>query len=149
MDRTCSGATIVGSAGPQKGPIIPAAGANPISQVDQALERLDRDHGAKRASDVDIVSVTMGGNDAGFGDLIAACLLPNMAKTLFENYDNAPGEIEWIVSHFGDCKTFDTRLFHTEDKIRLLRGVEEPAQAKLQVFSRADLFQLTYPSIVS
>jgi hypothetical protein len=147
VDRTCSGAEIAPSGG-SKGPIAPTAATSGRSdgQVDQALSRLAA--GGRDAASVQLVSATMGGNDAGFGDLIEACLVPNLARTLFANYDQTPGEVEWFVDRF-HCKDVDDHFFHTGDKISKLKQLEEDGQAGLlAAFPNARIDQLTYPGIV-
>jgi RTX calcium-binding nonapeptide repeat (4 copies) len=151
VDRTCSGADIVPDAESSKGPIVPTpeTAGRTDSQVQQALDRLDDDFGGRTAGDVDLVSATMGGNDAGFGDLIQACLIPNIASELFRAYSETPGEIEWVVSQFGTCKNLDALFFHTGDKTKKLKDLELAAQPRLaETFPNARVLQLTYPSVV-
>jgi len=151
VDRTCSGAQIVPPAGSDQGPIVPtqATSGRTDDQVNQALNRLNRDFGGLMASDVNVVSVTMGGNDSGFGDLIQACLIPNIMHQLFNTYPSTPGEVEWIATHFGSCQFFDDQFFHTADKINALGSLELQAQASAtNTFSNARVLQLTYPDFV-
>lgn len=148
-DRTCSGAEIVPDPASAKGPIVdtPYTSGRTDGQVDQVRSRLAAT--GRSPADVQLVSATMGGNDAGFGDLIEACLIPNLAQTLFRLYDNVPGEIEWVLDHFGNCKRFDGLFFHTGDKIDGLRDKVFAGQINAQAdFPNARLLQLTYPGIV-
>lgn len=149
VDRTCSGAEIGAAVSPDKGPIIPPDPLTGVpSQVTQAEQRLAANFGLG-PSDVNVVSATMGGNDAGFGDLISACLIPNLAKVLFAQYDNVPGEVEFLVSHFASCQNIDSLLFHTGSKIAKLQGIEANAEGFLTgEFPNASVYQLTYPGIV-
>ena len=150
VDRTCSGADIVPDAESRKGPIVPTpdTAGRTDSQVQQALDRLDDDFGGRTAGDVDLVSVTMGGNDAGFADLIQACLVPNIARELFRAYLDTPGEIEWVVSQLG-CREFDFLISRTGGKIKKLKDLELAAQPRLaETFPNARILQLTYPSVV-
>jgi hypothetical protein len=147
FDRTCSGAEIAPSGG-DKGPIAPTSktSGRTDGQVDQALAQLSQS--GRDAQSVQLVSATMGGNDAGFGDLIQACLIPNLARTLFNNYDQTPGEVEWLVERF-HCKNFDQALFHTDDKIKQLNTLEQDAESGLlHAFPNAQVYELTYPGIV-
>jgi alpha-tubulin suppressor-like RCC1 family protein len=154
VDRTCSGALIVPPAGSLKGPIVPTSSTfgRTDDQVTQALTRLNNDFGGLKASDVNVVSVTMGGNDAGFGDLIQACLLPNIIRQLVTTYPNTPPDIafvDWVASHFGTCKLIDDNQYHTAQKIAALPGLEQQAQASATtVFPNARVLQLTYPDFV-
>lgn len=151
VDRTCSGAEVHPDEAARKGPIAPTAATadRDDGQVDQALDRLARLHDGRDADDVRLVSLTMGGNDAGFGDIVAACLIPNMAQELFRAYPDTPGEIEWLVNRFGSCERIDDRLFHTGDRIEALGAIEREAQANLaDRFALARILQLTYPGVV-
>ena len=149
FDRTCSGAEIVPPAASAKGPIVNTSytAGRTDTQADQAIVGLAAT--GRSAADV-LVSATMGGNDAGFGDLISACLIPNLAQTRFRaSHDNVPGEIEWVLDHFGSCERFDGLFFHTGDKIDQLATKVFAGQINAQLdFPNARLLQLTYPGIV-
>ena len=90
----------------------------------------------------------MGGNDAGFGSLVAACLAPNLLRTLFDRYEETPGELSFLADRAG-CKQFDDALVHSGDKIKALQPLEVQAQdGLLTTFPNAEVLQLTYPGIV-
>lgn len=71
VDRTCSGAELV--AGTQ-----PAIILGDGSQLEQSLDRLERR--GLSPSGVDLVTVSMGGNDMGFSKLIEACIASSYAS---------------------------------------------------------------------
>ncbi len=146
VDRTCSGARIDPPAGESKAPI---AGANAReTQVEQALDRLGVNFGLT-GDDVDLVTLSAGGNDAKFGDIVAACLVPNLARELFRAYDNTPGLVEFVVKKLGSCKRIDDLFFNSSDAIDELVDLELRALADLfATFPEALVLQLTYPSIV-
>ena len=146
VDRTCSGAQIDPGAGTSKAPI---AGANAReTQVEQALDRLGSNFGLD-GGDVDLVTMSAGGNDAKFGDIVAACLIPNLARELFRAYDNTPGLVEFVVKQLGSCKRIDELFFKSSDAIDELVETELRAQSDLfATFPEALVLQLTYPSIV-
>lgn len=144
VDVTCSGAKIVKDGKPG---VVGRTGSgtfDPDSQVAQALERLAAV--GLSADDVDLVSVGMGGNDARFGEIVQACLLPNLARRLLKAYPNAPGEIEFIANQFATCERVDNHLFHTDEAIQALAAKQTAAQdVLLDVFDSARILQLTYP----
>jgi alpha-tubulin suppressor-like RCC1 family protein len=151
VDRTCSGAQIVPPPGFPKGPIVPTPFVTDRTddQMGQAIAKLNTDFGGLQPTDVNLVSVTMGGNDAGFGGLIQACLIPNILQALFHQYANAPGEVVWLQTHFGSCKFYDQLLFHTTQNIPKVASYNAAAQAKLvQTFPNARVLQPTYPVFV-
>lgn len=155
VDRTCSGAEIVPAAGSDKGPIVPtsATSGRTDDQVTQALARLNTDFGGLKPTDVGLVSVTMGGNDAGFGDLIQACLFPNIIRLLVGTYPNTPVDVAlltWVLTHSGQaCQFIADKQFHVVDKMNALPALELDAQASATTaFPDARVLQLTYPDFV-
>jgi alpha-tubulin suppressor-like RCC1 family protein len=148
VDRTCSGAQIVSPSDFAKGPIVPQPGRTD-SQVEQAINRLQADFGGLPPDKVDVVSVTMGGNDAGFGDIIMACLAPDLVHEFMNAYPGFPTEAQVLIDTFFTCKSLDDNYFHTEQKIAALPGLESQAQAALVgAFPNARILQLTYPDPV-
>ena len=155
VDRTCSGAQIVPPTDFPKGPIVPTTqtAGRTDDQVDQAIGRLNNDFGGKQPGDVKFVSVTMGGNDAHFGDLIKACLLPALVRQLFIKYEKAnskaPSELGFLLNHLLTCQGLDNLQFHTSDKIAALPGLETQAQTNLSAtFPNARIIQMSYPVFV-
>ena len=147
IDVTCSGAQIEPAGKP---PVVGTSGEAtyaPGSQVDQAVKDLAL--AGLTPGDVDLVTVGMGGNDAKFGDLVAACLLPNVARELIKAYPNSPGEIDFVVNSFATCANVDQYFFKTGDAIKALPGKERWAQQQLLgAFDRARIMQLNYPDIL-
>lgn len=80
VDLTCSGAGIEPGLKPPIVGEVGATEADPSSQLVDAVERLQAVGLAP--SDVDLVTVGMGGNDAKFGDVVAACFIPNLVQEL-------------------------------------------------------------------
>ena len=151
VDRTCSGALIA----PEPGGKAPISPSNLVigqpTQVDQAIDRLDRLHDLE-PTDVDLVTVSMGGNDGGFGNVIAACLLPNVVRELIREVDNGPvelGVIESIINNFGLCGQIDQRLGDSRSAIAELGPKQRAGQmGLLNSFDQAEILQLTYPNAV-
>lgn len=99
-------------------------------------------------SDVDLVTVGMGGNDAKFGEILKACLFPNMIRELLREYPNPPKEIEWLGG-LVSCERLDSHVFHTDDAINALAPKETWAQSKiLAAFPTARVLQVNYPNIL-
>lgn len=122
----------------------------PVTRVDQVAQALDR-LAAKglTAADVDLVTVGMGGNDAKFGDIVAACLLPNVLRELVKAYPDAPGEVEFIVNQFATCSNADKYLFKTDAAIAELEAKEKWAQKELvSIFGAARIMQFNYPNVL-
>jgi sugar lactone lactonase YvrE len=150
VDRTCSGATIEPNSNGRS--IVGTAGSETYSdgsQVSEAIERLDR-AGFGRGG-VDLVTVGMGGNDAHFGDLVQACVLPGLLEKLVERHPDAPAEItaasnlDWVNS----CERWDQMVFHTDDAIVTLAAKEKwAAQQLLNTFQSARILALDYPNVV-
>lgn len=146
VDRTCSGATIASTS--PKPPIVGDVG-KPVdarSQVQQAVDRLAAI--GLTPSDVDLVTVGMGGNDAGFGNIVAACLAPAMSRIILEKYPNSPGELKFLAGLLS-CQAVDSLGTKTDAAIKSLKDKEVDAQKKiLDAFPAAKVLQLDYPSIL-
>jgi hypothetical protein len=147
IDLTCSGAKIENGSQP---PVIGDMAADqiaPDSQLQQALNKLN-DAGLTPA-DVDLVTVGMGGNGAGFVEIIQACLLPNILRKALQEYPNPPAEIKTLVDMFASCKNIDDNLFDSNAAINALYVKEVWAQNKiLQTFAKARVIQVNYPDIL-
>ncbi len=150
VDRTCSGAEVEPEPGASKPPIAATRNtpAPQLTQVDEALDRLDSNFGFT-GDDVDLVTMSMGGNDAKFGEIVQACLLPNLARELFRAYPGEPWEVRTLVERFGTCERIDGLAFNSADALDTLLQKEFDAQQDiLTTFTEARVLQLTYPSIV-
>jgi hypothetical protein len=147
IDLTCSGAKI--ETGPRP-PVVGDVASNqiaPNSQLQQALNKLGE--AGLTPADVDLVTVGMGGNDAGFAEIIQACLLPNILRRVLEEYPNPPGEIKILVNMFASCKNIDSTFFNSDEAINALYGKEVWAQNKiLETFVNARVIQANYPDIL-
>lgn len=147
IDETCSGATIEPHGGST---IVGSEGAesfDPGSQVAQALERLEVNGLA--AEDVDLVTVGMGGNDAEFGKLVRACLIPSLVQRLIEAYPNTPGDLAFAGDHLNCWLLSQFENFSVDAAIEALGAKEFWAQEELlEAFPNARILQLTYPSIL-
>ena len=147
VDMTCSGATIEPMGG--KPPIVGTVGGavSPESQIRQALGRL-ADAGVA-PEEVDLVTVGMGGNDAKFGEIVQACVIPNLLRRLIEAYPNPPGEIEFLTGLVASCANFDQYISKTDSAIDALQPKEEWAQDQLLAeFPNARILQVNYPDIL-
>ncbi len=147
VDMTCSGATIQPTGG--KPPIVGTVGGevSPESQIRQALGRLE-DAGIA-PEEVDLVSVGMGGNDAKFGEIVQACVIPNLLRRLIDAYPNPPGEIEFLTGLVASCENFDRFISKTDSAIDTLQPKAEWAQDQLLAeFPNARILQVNYPDIL-
>ena len=145
VDRTCSGAKIEPGGKP---PIVGTLnqGLDPQSQVQQALNRIEAE--GLTAADVDLVTVGMGGNDARFGDILAACVGPALLESALRKYPNAPGEIVWIAQQ-ATCSRVDGWFIKTGDALKTLQAKEEYAQRTIKAaFPNARVLQNDYPNIL-
>lgn len=146
IDVTCSGAQIEPAGKP---PIVGPVGGGiaPGSQVDDALEILAAN--GLTGDDVDLVTVGMGGNDAGFGDIVAGCLMPNLLRRLINAYPDPPGEISFLADRVANCQRLDSLFFDTESRIASLPPKEQFAHGELLgAFGNARIMQLNYPDIL-
>jgi|GEM_PF-778731 hypothetical protein len=147
IDQTCSGAKI-GTG--DKNPVVgdkDSGAIDPNSQVAQVISQLESI--GLVPSDVDLVTVGMGGNDAKFVEIVQACLTPNILRKVLEEYPNPPAEIKTLVDMFGSCKNIDDNFFHSSTAIDALYGKEIWAQTKLlETFSSARVMQVNYPDIL-
>lgn len=146
VDRTCSGAQVIEAAKPPiVGPFQGEVASN--SQLQTAIDRLEAM--GLTSSDVDLVTVGMGGNDARFGDILTACVGPALIEGLLDQYPNAPGEIHFIAENIATCANVDNLFLHTGDALNGLAALEEDAQQKIQQsFDNARVMQLNYPDIL-
>jgi Ca2+-binding RTX toxin-like protein len=96
VDRTCSGALAFPDDPESQPPITDPAVGSPddawseitdASQLNQALWSLNTR--GLSASQVDLVTASMGGNDVGFSDLIAACVASGVAREAIDQVDAA------------------------------------------------------------
>ncbi len=155
IDVTCSGATIEPGANAEH-TVVGTAGSltvDPASQVAIATEKLQSL--GLTTNDVDLVTVGMGGNDAKFGDLVQACLLPNIARRMIQKYPNSPvlakfiANVDFLSNKLLNCDNADNWFFHTGDAISQLAGKELWAQKKvLETFPKARVLQVNYPDIL-
>lgn len=155
IDRTCSGAAIEPGGKP---PIVGKAGqpVDPASQLRQALERLAA--AGIAPEEVDLVTVGMGGNDAKFGEIVVACMLPALAGIILDKHPDAPSDAKFISERFLTCQLLDKGLpadaggfdgFETDRAIAALEPKELWAQNRvLGAFPNARVLQLDYVSIL-
>ncbi len=145
IDETCSGALIEPAGTPA---IVGTVGGavDPDSQVSQVVARLAS--AGLTPDDVDLVTVGMGGNDAGFGDIVQSCVVPNLLRRVIAAYPDSPGEVEFLANHVASCANID--LFtHAGQKIDALQAKEQWAQSQLlDAFPNARIMQLDYPDIL-
>jgi lysophospholipase L1-like esterase len=151
IDLTCSGAKIEPGIGiDSRPPIVGDMNSGEItsdSQIARALSQLAAI--GLLATDVDLVTIGMGGNDAKFAEIIQACLLPNILRKTLQEYPNPPGEIKTLVDMFASCKNIDDSLFDSSAAINALYAKEVWAQNKiLQTFANARVIQADYPDIL-
>ena len=144
IDLTCSGAKI--ETGPRP-PVVGDMASNqiaPNSQLQQALDKLGE--AGLAPADVDLVTVGMGGNDAGFAELAKACVTSSLLNKIIKN---APGEVRIIANGLANCENIDKLNYHIDDAINKLYDQEVWAQSKLlETFDRAKIMQLNYPNIM-
>lgn len=153
-DRTCSGAQIDPD-DPESPPIteldVPLAGDRDGSQAEQVLYELGQQN--LSGADVDLVTVSMGGNDSGFSDLIKACLASRAASQAIEDTIDEESEIltalvrVLISNYLTTCEQIDDALFNTADlradfaANQLPSGHSDLATA----FPNATIYQVNYP----
>ncbi len=147
IDVTCSGAKIEPGGQP---PILGYRGASGIAGDSQAQQAIDQLASAGYGpEDVDLITMGMGGNDAKFSDLVAACLIPNLTRRLVEAYPDTPSEISLLVNQFLSCQGLDKLVFKTDDAIDTLAETERWAQTTLLgLFPNSEFLQLNYPGIL-
>lgn len=155
IDVTCSGATIEPGANSEH-TVVGTAGSptvNPASQIAIATEKL-KSLGLT-TNDVDLVTVGMGGNDAKFGDLIKACLLPNVTRRMIQMYPGSPllaqlvANTDFLSNTLLNCQNADNWIFHIGGAISQLTDKELWAQQKaLETFPKARVLQVNYPDIL-
>jgi hypothetical protein len=156
IDRTCSGALIERSGKPA---IVGKVGdrIDPESQIQQSLGRLQAQ--GLSASDVDLVTIGMGGNDAKFGDIVLACVLPAVLTEALNKYPNKPAEINALsginsLIDYVNCERVDKGQLglpgpNTDAAIAALAAKEVWAQQQiLTAYPNARVLQVDYPSIL-
>ena len=152
IDLTCSGAKI--ETGPRP-PVVGDVASNqiaPNSQLQQALNKLGE--AGLTPADVDLVTVGMGGNDAGFVGVAYACLIPNLIRKILAAYPGAPwtAESEFVLKmeKMSSCKEADKATgINSDQAINDLLAKETWAQNMLlSAFPEAHILQLNYPNIL-
>lgn len=159
IDVTCSGAQIEPAGKPAI--VGPVSGnsitVDPASQLRQALAALDEL--GLTAADVDLVTVGMGGNDAGFGSIVGTCILPSLLRKLLNAYPDKPAKFslaQTILERTNNlnCANAEALLGALQDDfpgldapITALGGLQRPAQRELlDVFGEARMMQVNYPN---
>jgi hypothetical protein len=150
VDVTCSGAKIAPAPGDPKPPIVGPVGEPGYaagSQVDQALDRLAQL--GLSAADVDVVTVGMGGNDAGFASILENCVTVNVLQHAIDAYAAAPISMTGLVNVMS-CSNVEGLLGPDPDAaIDGLFDKELWAQrVLLGEFRDADIVQVEYPDIL-
>lgn len=146
VDLTCSGAKIEPGGKP---PIVGDLATGDIdenSQINDAIAKLGTE-GLDR-TEVDLVTVGMGGNDAKFSSLVTACIAPTLIRRILAAYDRTP----WILGQAAKlltCKRIDERFMHVSEAIDGLADKQRFAQRQLRnAFPNADIFQVDYPGVL-
>ena len=146
VDVTCSGAKIEPGGKP---PIVGDLATGDVdgdSQITEAIDKLATE-GIER-TDVDVVTVGMGGNDAKFSSLVTACIAPTLIRGILNAYDRTP----WLVNQAAKlltCERIDEHFMHVGDAMDGLADKERFAQRELRnAFPNADIFQVDYPGIL-
>lgn len=146
VDVTCSGAKIEPGGKP---PIVGDLATGDIdenSQITDAVAKLGTE-GLDR-TDVDLVTVGMGGNDAKFSSLVTACIAPTLIRRILAAYDRTP----WLLNQAAKlltCKRIDERFMHVGEAIDGLPEKQRFAQRQLRnAFPNADIFQVDYPGVL-
>ncbi len=163
VDRACSGAEADPASGP-KTPImsdpddlVPTTRDEALqaSQINQALWVLN-ERGLDN-TDVDLITVSMGGNDMGFANLITACIASNVARqaidgaalldlpqTRLDEYARA-----YISARWGSCAALDPIIADTANGIQRLRSLLPDAYAELAAtYPNAEILQVNYPTFL-
>ena len=147
IDMTCSGAKIEPGDQPPIVGTVGAASYDAQSQVQQALDRLNKL--GLTVGDVNLVTVGMGGNDAKFSGIIQACLAPNLLRRTLQHYPSPPGEIDFLVNQFATCQNADALFTKSGEAIDQLADRVTWAQGiLLNTFSKARILQLNYPNFL-
>jgi hypothetical protein len=150
LDVTCSGALITQEGDPHGVIIAKDLKPAPLQRFESQVEfALNSKRLVAPAKPVDLVTVSMGGNDAGFGDLILACILPNILRQAVAKIPAAPGAFEWLAQNLrcsnlqGLAGAFGSNV---DDKIAARGSAERLGHdILLQQFPQARVLQLTYP----
>ncbi|KRF34082.1 hypothetical protein ASG94_15175 [Nocardioides sp. Soil805] len=146
VDLTCSGAKIEPGGKPPIVGDLATGDVDSDSQITDAIARLGTE-GLER-TDVDLVTVGMGGNDAKFSSLVTACIAPTLVRRILAAYDRTP----WLLNQAAKlltCKRIDERFMHVGDAIDGLADKQRFAQRELRnAFPNADIFQVDYPGVL-
>lgn len=146
VDLTCSGAKIEPGGKPAIVGDLATGDVDADSQITDAIAKLGTD-GLER-TDVDLVTVGMGGNDAKFSSLVTACIAPTLARRILAAYDRTP----WLLNQAAKlltCKRIDERFMHVGEAIEGLADKQRFAQRELRnAFPNADIFQVDYPGVL-
>lgn len=156
VDRTCSGALafpenggIPITARPEEG--IGAATREEAlaeAQLNQALWTLDRRD--LSGADVDLLTVSMGGNDMGFADLVTACIVARLVR---EAVDTAEG-LSAILAHrmhldLPACALLDPIVADTGEGLEELARELPSAHDHIgDGFYDAMVFQVNHPAFL-
>jgi uncharacterized delta-60 repeat protein len=158
IDVTCSGATIEPEADGYH-TVVGKSGYLYSTSSQIAIAKAKLLSLGLTAYDVDLVSVGMGGNDAKFGEIIQACVIPNLARFFLDHYIHGLIEIPFGFSEraeilnqvgFGTCeKAVENHFVDINSSIADLLEKESWAQFKLlETFGKARILQFNYPSIL-
>ncbi|GMX58327.1 MAG: hypothetical protein YFSK_6870 [Candidatus Yanofskyibacterium parasiticum] len=145
IDLTCSGAKI--ETGPRP-PVVGDVADNqiaPDSQLQQALDKLSE--AGLTSADVDLVTVGMGGNDAGFAELVEDCVTSSLINKILDQNEKQYEGVKYIADNFATCENINKSK--SKEAIKQLYDKEVWAQNKLlETFSQAKIMQLSYPNII-
>ncbi|HOI97819.1 MAG TPA: hypothetical protein PLA19_04945, partial [Candidatus Pacearchaeota archaeon] len=145
IDLTCSGAKI--ETGDQP-PIVGEMNSDQIasnSQLQQALDKLST--AGLTPADVDLVTVGMGGNDAGFAELVEDCVTSSLINKILDQNEKQYEGVKYIADNFATCENINKSK--SKEAIKQLYDKEVWAQNKLlETFSQAKIMQLSYPNII-
>ncbi len=141
VDRTCSGAELVQGSQPA---IILGDG----SQLEQSLDRLQL-RGIDPSA-VDLVTVSMGGNDMGFSKLIEACIASSYARNAVDQLggDGFIGsEISSAIqAKWVNCESIDPVIADTAQGLADLRTELPGGHAAIaEAFPNAQVLHVNYP----
>ena len=145
IDLTCSGAKI--ETGPRP-PVVGDVASNqiaPDSQLQQALDKLST--AGLTPADVDLVTIGMGGNDAGFAELVEDCVTSSLINKILDQNEKQYEGVKYIADNFATCENINKSK--SKEAIKQLYDKEVWAQNKLlETFSQAKIMQLSYPNII-
>jgi hypothetical protein len=98
---------------------------------------------------VDLVTIGVGGNDAGFTDIAFACILPSVLRKAVAAHPDPPLDVEAAVK-FASCERVEDYLDLDSDlKIQGVKGKVKVLHTVLaSVFPTARILQVDYPNIL-